>query len=310
MPLAVLAIGSAKTVRPTEKRLRKETETVSDPLIRNGNRRFSSRVLVAEDNPVHRSLVRSLLEQMGCTVEAVGDGLEAVEAFSASEYDLILMDWRMPRLDGVAATQRIRDLEQERSPQSEERIPIIALTAHALPGDRSRCLSAGMDDYLCKPVSRRNLDLILAKWGTTASPGLEAAPSEHSQAAASEDVILDMAQIEELAAIERDGAPGLVTHLIDTYLADAPAKLTLLKTAATENDSLGVQVATHSFKSASSTVGAHRLYRMCNDLERDARARRLEKLQERVDTIVTEYELVEGELNALKARFGSANGGD
>ena len=279
---------------------------MTDPLTFSTNRRFSSRVLVAEDNPVHRSLVRSLLEQMGCNVDAVGDGLEAVESFSSATYDLVLMDWRMPKLDGVKATRQIRDLEEQRSPESEERTPIIALTAHALPGDRSRCLSAGMDDYLCKPVSRRNLDLMLAKWGTPAGAGVDySGEGEVVGAPSSSDSILDMAQIEELAAIERDGAPGLVSHLIDTYLADAPSKLLLLKTAAAENDSLGIQVATHSFKSASSTVGAHRLYQMCNDLERDARSRQLDQLQERVDLILAEYDLVEGELNTLQARFAS-----
>ena len=279
---------------------------MNEPLTYSAPRRYGSRVLVAEDNPVHRSLVRSLLEQMGCDVDAVADGHEAVESFSSGGYDLILMDWRMPKLDGVTATQKIRQLETEESSGEEKRIPIIALTAHALPGDRSRCLSAGMDDYLCKPVSRRNLDLMLTKWGAPSDNPTEPMQSgDNGEKQADPESILDMSQIEELAAIERDGAPGLVCHLVDTYLADAPSKLALLRTAAAENDPLGVQVATHSFKSASSTVGANRLYRLCNDLERDARARQLQQLEDRVGEILAEFELVETELNALKARFSS-----
>jgi CheY-like chemotaxis protein len=281
---------------------------MNDSLTYSTPRRYDSRVLVAEDNPVHRSLVRTLLEQMGCEVEAVSDGHEAIESFSSENYDLILMDWRMPRLDGVTATKKIRQAELDRSPEGERRVPIIALTAHALPGDRSRCLSAGMDDYLCKPVSRRNLDLMLTKWGSPLQDGFEPMLEKKERDADEIESVLDMAQVEELAAIERDGAPGLVSHLIDTYLTDAPAKLALLKAAAAENDSLGVQVATHSFKSASSTVGAHRLYRMCNDLERDARARHLNRLEDRVEKIFSEYNLVERELDALRSRFddGSA----
>lgn len=281
---------------------------MNDSLTYSAPRRYDSRVLVAEDNPVHRSLVRTLLEQMGCEVEAVSDGHEAVESFSSENYDLILMDWRMPRLDGVTATKRIRQAELDRSPEGERRVPIVALTAHALPGDRSRCLSAGMDDYLCKPVSRRNLDLMLTKWGSPFQDGFEPMLEREERGADEIETVLDMAQVEELAAIERDGAPGLVSHLIDTYLADAPAKLTLLKAAAAENDSLGVQVATHSFKTASSTVGAHRLYRLCNDLERDVRARRVNRLEDRVEDIFSEYNLVERELDALRSRFddGSA----
>jgi CheY-like chemotaxis protein len=279
---------------------------VNDSLTYSTPRRYDARVLVAEDNPVHRSLVRSLLEQMGCAVEAVSDGQEALESFASENYDLILMDWRMPRLDGVTATQKIRQTEQNRPGDGDRRVPIIALTAHALPGDRSRCLSAGMDDYLCKPVSRRNLDLMLTKWGSPLEEAFEPA-FERKEPAVEEDSdsVLDMSQVEELAAIERDGAPGLVSHLIDTYLADAPAKLTLLQTAAAEDDSLGIQVATHSFKSASSTVGAHRLYRMCNDLERNARARHLNCLADRVEEILAEFKLVERELEALRAQFDS-----
>ena len=112
---------------------------MTDPLTYSAPRRYGSRVLVAEDNPVHRSLVRSLLEQMGCDVDAVADGHEAIESFTSGAYDLILMDWRMPRLDGVTATQKIRQLETGDEEEAEQRIPIIALTAHALPGDRSRC---------------------------------------------------------------------------------------------------------------------------------------------------------------------------
>ncbi len=281
---------------------------MNDPLSFSTPRRYNSRVLVAEDNPVHRSLVRSLLEQMGCKVEAVADGHEAVERFSLEKYDLILMDWRMPRLDGVTATQKIRQAEMNNSSAGEKRIPIIALTAHALPGDRSRCLNAGMDDYLCKPVSRRNLDLMLTKWGTPLGETFEPLhEAEAPEQKVDSDTVLDMAQIEELAAIERDGAPGLVAHLIDTYLGDAPAKLTLLKSAAAEKDSLGVQVATHSFKSASSTVGAHRLYQMCNDLEHDARARQLKRLEEKVSKILTEFDLVERELGVLRTQFESGS---
>lgn len=275
---------------------------MSDSLTYPAPRRYTSRVLVAEDNPVHRSLVRSLLEQMGCEVDAVSDGQQALESYSSERYDLILMDWRMPRLDGVTATRKIRQAEDDAN-SGNRRIPIIALTAHALPGDRSRCLSAGMDDYLCKPVSRRNLDLMLSKWGSLSEETVEISTTSPREPSRASDLVLDMEQIEELAAIERDGAPGLVSHLIETYLADAPAKLTLLRTAAADDDALAVQIATHSFKSASSTVGAHRLYCMCNELELDARARRLDNLDVRVEEVLKEYDQVERELGFLRTRF-------
>ena len=127
-------------------------------------------VLVAEDNPVNQHVARLMLEHCGCRVTVVENGLQAVEAVAAGAFDLVLMDCQMPVLDGLEATRRIRHL---RVPA--HRVPIVALTANALAGDRERCLAAGMDDYLAKPVRREDVRQVLARHlpghdsGTTAA---------------------------------------------------------------------------------------------------------------------------------------------
>ena len=122
------------------------------------------RILLADDNPVHRQLIGALLRQSGCLVDVVDDGVQAIERFRERRYDLVLMDWQMPQLDGVEATKKIRDIERETGTCSGRRVPVIALTAHSLPRDRAYCLTAGMDDYLCKPARKGDLDLLLARW--------------------------------------------------------------------------------------------------------------------------------------------------
>jgi signal transduction histidine kinase/DNA-binding response OmpR family regulator len=117
-------------------------------------------VLVAEDDPANRKIVSLLLERFGCTVDLAGDGAEAVAMARMGYYDLIFMDCQMPEMDGYEATARIRRHERG----SQERVPIIALTASAMQGDRDRCLEAGMDDYLAKPVSRSQLEKMLRHW--------------------------------------------------------------------------------------------------------------------------------------------------
>lgn len=118
------------------------------------------RVLLAEDNAVNRLLATRLLQQRGHHVTAVQDGCEALEALARERFDLVLMDVQMPRLDGVEASQRIRSGELAGVPKD---IPIVALTAHAMDGDRERLLAAGMDEYLSKPLEREGLERVLKR---------------------------------------------------------------------------------------------------------------------------------------------------
>jgi CheY-like chemotaxis protein len=121
------------------------------------------RVLLAEDNPVNQEVEKLVLEALGCHVDVVENGLLAVEAVSGGEYDLVFMDCQMPEMDGYEATKKIRELE---SVDGEEirRVAIVALTAHAMEGDREYCLEAGMDDYLSKPFNPGQMETILKRW--------------------------------------------------------------------------------------------------------------------------------------------------
>jgi CheY-like chemotaxis protein len=120
-------------------------------------KKFPIRVLVAEDNTINQKVAFGLLTRLGCEVETASDGQEALEMAAEHEYDLIFMDCRMPRMDGFAATQALRE-------QLEHFIPIVAMTANVLEGDRERCLEAGMDDYVTKPMRPETLKAVLERW--------------------------------------------------------------------------------------------------------------------------------------------------
>jgi CheY-like chemotaxis protein len=116
-------------------------------------------VLVAEDSQINQIVAARSLERCGCRVEVVGDGREALKALGARRYDAVLMDCQMPDMDGYQATAELRRRES-----GARRTPVIAMTAHAMDGDRKRCLDAGMDDYISKPMSFNSLSAVLARW--------------------------------------------------------------------------------------------------------------------------------------------------
>lgn len=135
------------------------------------------RVLVAEDNPVNQMVVASLLRKYGCTVDVVADGQAAVRACTAVRYDLVLMDCMMPIMDGYEATKALRALPDDR------RLPIVALTARTLDGERDRCLAVGMDDYLTKPIEGPHLRVVVERWTRRSLPVEVTAPALTANAA-------------------------------------------------------------------------------------------------------------------------------
>jgi CheY-like chemotaxis protein len=147
-----LAKGSLKSGTPENQAARSETAQLPTP-------RDGTRILLVEDNLVNQRITQRLLEKAGFQVGVAANGRLAVEAFQNSHYDLILMDCQMPEMDGYEATQAIRHIEG-----SQEHIPIIAITAHAMEGDREKCLACGMDDYLSKPTALVDLHRVITTW--------------------------------------------------------------------------------------------------------------------------------------------------
>jgi CheY-like chemotaxis protein len=131
---------------------------------------LGARVLLAEDQPVNQEVARCMVESFGCRVEVASNGQEALDALSKTPYDLVLMDCQMPELDGYAATRIFRERETEKAKnqsgqaQAIRHTPIIAMTAHAMQGDREQCIASGMDDYLSKPFNRDRLFALLKRW--------------------------------------------------------------------------------------------------------------------------------------------------
>lgn len=127
----------------------------------------SMRVLVAEDNAVNQKVIKIILEKNGCSFSIAEDGAKAIEEFRHGSYDLILMDCQMPEVDGLQASRRIREWEEE---AGRGRCPIVAMTANAMKGDRDRCLEAGMDDFLAKPFKSQDLLNLMEEWARKRGP--------------------------------------------------------------------------------------------------------------------------------------------
>jgi CheY-like chemotaxis protein len=142
----------------------------SEPPLQSGDRlhSLSSRVLIADDNPLNQKLAKRLLERAGCSVDVASNGRQAVEMWQEFPYDLIFMDCQMPTMDGYEATREIR--RQEQAEMIRNRIPIVAMTANTMSGDREKCLIAGMDDFIPKPIPSNAIDRVLHRWAESSNP--------------------------------------------------------------------------------------------------------------------------------------------
>ncbi|MEW6208114.1 MAG: response regulator [Acidobacteriota bacterium] len=221
------------------------------------------RALVVEDNPINQRVIVQMIEKRGFKSDVASNGLEAVEMLSRAAYDLVLMDCQMPVMDGYEATSQIRQMEG-----SSRHTPIIAVTANAMVGDREKCLSAGMDDYLSKPVKIEALEEMLNRW---------CADEQKSRAVASpsskiENDILDMSAIESLRELQGDGEDDLFREIVEIYIADAPAYIADISLAVESANAAAIERAAHTLKGSSASLGAHLLASACLEMEKLGRS--------------------------------------
>ncbi|MFN3703306.1 ATP-binding protein [Thermomonas sp.] len=250
-----------------------------------------TRVLLVEDNPVNLMVAQRLLQVLGVECDAAGNGQAALEKLDGGDYDLVLMDCQMPVLDGYAATRRWREIEQERG--AERRLPIVAMTANAMAGDRQKCLDAGMDDYLAKPVTRAELEQCVARWKGS-NLAVPDSPPPPAQLAERSPPVLDGGVLGEL----REVLGAEVDRIVTVYLEDAPRLIAQLERAAASNDPIALRVAAHTLKSSSANVGATTLADAARDLEHGARDGTLANPVTAVARIVGEFAQVRAALQA------------
>ncbi len=228
-------------------------------------------VLVAEDNQVNQMVAEAALNGLGYRVELVGNGEQAVAAAARGGYAAILMDCQMPVMDGVKATEAIRRQEAARGAAP---VPIVAMTANAMPGDRDICLAAGMDDYLAKPVRAAELQRILTRWvcPKDAPARHHGAPEQGQPADSLEDAPLDQQTLAALRELDRSRGGGFFATLIERFLDDVPRQIDAVRAAVQMGDAAALERAAHGLKGASGNVGAIRMAAVCAVLVEQARA--------------------------------------
>ena len=243
-----------------------------------GARAAGPRILLVEDNPVNREVAAGMLESLGCTAVSVENGRLAIEAADTAAYDAVLMDCHMPVMDGLTATAEIRRSEQC---SGAARLPIIALTANAMEGDRERCLAAGMDDFLSKPFTQQQLATLLRRW-----LALRTLP-ESQRRDLSRVPLVDASVLRDIAALAK---PTLLNSMIDLYLRHSPDLIEAIETAAANMQADELSQAVHTLKSSTANLGGTRLAMVAKECEVLAREGGIAQAAQFVPRIRKEYQ--------------------
>jgi signal transduction histidine kinase/HPt (histidine-containing phosphotransfer) domain-containing protein/DNA-binding NarL/FixJ family response regulator len=262
--------------------------------------RFAGRVLLAEDNETNQQVALTLLRSLGLESVLAVNGREAVEHAANERFDLILMDYHMPELDGYGATLAIRQDEQVRNlPHT----PIVAVTASVLKEDKDRCEAAGMDDFLAKPIRQHSLATMLAKWlPNHATSKAEAA----TQPAFNElpDELIDRDQFDEMRQITGDG----FADLLDQFHASVRDQLESLRAALQARDVAALKRAAHKLKGTTATLGAKDLAARCLELETMDAAAQFDGAAEKIEQLTTAYLLIRARFEQLAPHTVAATG--
>lgn len=240
------------------------------------------RILLAEDHPVNQHLALKILEKGGFYADSVSNGKEALEALNSTFYDIVLMDVQMPEMDGFEATAQIRKMQG-----SNDHIPIIAMTAHAMKGDEKRCLEAGMDDYISKPINPQKLFEVINKWAGL-NEELPKAKMKKEENKNTDQTPVDLSII--LDAIGDDFE--VIKKLILLFVENSEERIKTLEKAIGSNDSICIEHEAHAFKGASGSIGAMPLFAFCKELEDQGREKNLTNVNQGYTNVVQEYDRV------------------
>jgi len=251
-------------------------------------------ILLVDDNPLNKSVAQLILKRLGYQADAAASGKEAIAALDRKRYDLVLMDVQMPDMDGFQATAEIRRREGP-----TRHTPIVALTAHALAGDRERCLAGGMDDYLTKPVRGPQLTAMIARHVTGTAA---AAPQAGAESAAAPPT-LDVRELESLGELREPHEPHPALEVIDLYLATIRPSVASLRATLDGGDAAGLAAAAHALKGSSGQVGARKLAARCADLESVGRSGRFIEAVSLLHAIEGETDRVEAALREQRTQL-------
>jgi CheY-like chemotaxis protein len=283
---------------------KKPTVVKLDPKL---SQRLPLRVLLCDDNAINQKVAARLLQQMGYQPDIANNGLEALAALERLTYDVIFMDVQMPEMDGLEATRVIRERQRDKAkfPKYKNSIVIIAMTASAMPGDRDKCIAAGMDDYLAKPVRPEDMRMIVERWASAAtaqSPTAsqtETATEMTDEPFESKQPPVEMERLMDFS----DGSVENLRELVTLYLKQTSEQLEQLMAAAKANSAPEVRRLAHSCAGASSTCGMVRIVPLLRELERQGDEKKLVNAVELCRECNQEFDRIREFLDAHLARL-------
>ena len=264
---------------------------------------FNAKILIVEDNVTNQLVAKGMLEELGIEVDIAVDGQEAIKALSQQHYNLVFMDCQMPVMDGFEATRVIRDLN---SKVQQHNINVIAMTANVMADDKKRCLDAGMDDFIAKPVNPSALQAMLSKWLENPKKDnrnmensadylpeeeLAFAKSQQLQREEPKEQVFDHDVLQQLLSDKQQ-----ISSIIDAFISEMPSHLAELNSALQTGDIASVAALTHKIKGSAASIGANMLARIARHLESAAKEGNIQPLEQGLQDLTEGFKLFQEEL--------------
>jgi signal transduction histidine kinase/HPt (histidine-containing phosphotransfer) domain-containing protein len=252
--------------------------------------RLPLRILLVDDNEINQKVAARILRQIGYQPDLAENGRKALDALDGKIYDLVFMDVMMPEMDGLEATRNIRERQKDPAahPNYRSRIVIVAMTAHAMQSDREKCLAAGMDDYLPKPIRPADIRGIIEKWSSPGTPPVESPPAPAAKIEPAAEPPVEMDRLNDLT----DGNEDSLRELADMYFKQTTQQFAQIQAALTASQADVVRRVAHSCAGASATLGMMRLGQMMRDLEKAGAAGALTEATRICEDAAREYAAV------------------